>query len=211
MRPVTISETGVLRWSGRVLTAIELERVREPVREIRIPPRTIITPSAADWIRATGAVVTEETPEPVAAVGGWCCSSEKPFLPVETALAGLSRDGISFAAWPTGNGEPLAQWVRWLAEHLAAGECAGAVAFCQDAALAVCVANKVATIRAAAVANGNQVKVAFQSFAANWLAVTVPGPTFFEIRQILRTIATTPKPECPPNAAEILAELEQRG
>jgi hypothetical protein len=211
MRPVTISEPGVLRWSGRVLTAIELERVREPVREIRIPLRTIITPSAADWIRSCGAVVIEETVAPSARIGGWCCSSEKPFPPVETALAGLARDGISFAAWPAANGEPLAQWVRWLAENVASGECAGAIAFCQDAALAVCVANKVATIRAAAVANGNQVKAAFQGFAANWLAVTVPGPTFFEIRQILRTIATPPKPECPPNTAEILAELEQRG
>ena len=94
---------------------------------------------------------------------------------------------------------------------MANGNGTGAVVFCHDAILAACVANKVAAVRGAAVVNADQVRVALRGFAANWLAVTVPGPTFFEIRHILRTVAATPVQECPGTVAEVLAELERRG
>ena len=83
----------------------------------------------------------------------------------------------------------------------------GRVLFCQDAALDCCLANK-GGLRAAAVSNAVQAGRALKAMGANLIVVEVPGRTFFEIRQILRTAAGAGAPVCPPEVARFILEIE---
>jgi ribose 5-phosphate isomerase RpiB len=79
--------------------------------------------------------------------------------------------------------------------------------FCADPSLVCCVINKVAGLRAAAVATVAQAARATLTLGANVLAVEMPGRTFFEVRQILRTLLVG-EVMCPPGVACTLGELD---
>jgi ribose 5-phosphate isomerase RpiB len=82
------------------------------------------------------------------------------------------------------------------------------VVFCDDAGLLCCVANKVAGLRAALANTVAQAAQATLTLGANLLAVEMPGRTFFEVRQILRTCCSAAAPACPAGVACTLQELD---
>ena len=59
-----------------------------------------------------------------------------------------------------------------------------------------------------AVATVGQAARATLTLAANLLAVEMPGRTFFEVRQILRTLYAPAPPACPDGVACTLRELD---
>ena len=77
----------------------------------------------------------------------------------------------------------------------------------QPAGLACCVANKVPGLRAVPVTTLQQAARATLNLAANLLVVEMPGRTFFEIRQTLRTLINLTHP-CPDGVACTLTELD---
>jgi ribose 5-phosphate isomerase RpiB len=93
-----------------------------------------------------------------------------------------------------------------LAETLVANY-VGGVIFTGDAAIAMCIANKVAGVRAAYVVNVIQATRAKKNLGANLFAIEMPGPTFFEMRQMLKTIVTSPV-QCPDEVVKTLKELD---
>ena len=126
----------------------------------------------------------------------------------EDALLALVREGLTFREFPLEANQLLCRWAKAVAECLARGECAGGVLFCDDPGLVSCVANKVSGLRSAPVTTVAQAIQATTTLAVNLLVVEMPGRTFFEIRQILRTAATTGKPDSPVTIAQQLRELE---
>ncbi|HMC89706.1 MAG TPA: hypothetical protein VKI17_09160, partial [Gemmataceae bacterium] len=97
-----------------------------------------------------------------------------------------------------------------VAKCVAQGECKGSIVFCHDAGLLCCVANKLAGLRAVPVASAVQAARAGQFLGANLVATEVAGRTFFEIRQILRTICVPGELTCPAEVACTLKELDDR-
>jgi ribose 5-phosphate isomerase RpiB len=81
------------------------------------------------------------------------------------------------------------------------------VVFCEDPGLVCCVANKVAGLRAVAVSTISQAARATLTLNANLLAVEMPGRTYFEVRQILRTLCNG-SGICPEGVACTLQELD---
>jgi hypothetical protein len=86
-------------------------------------------------------------------------------------------------------------------------ECLGGILFCRDAGLVCCVANKLPGLRAVAVASVAQAARATLAVGANLVAVEMPGRTFFEVRQILRTLCQAGA-ACPSGLACSLQELD---
>jgi hypothetical protein len=127
---------------------------------------------------------------------------------VECAVRAVRREGLVVREWPAPGRELTCRWARAVAECVAAGECSGGVLFCADPGLVCCVANKVPGLRAAAVATVQQAARATLSLAANLLVVEMPGRTFFELRQILRTLCVARRPLCPDGVACTLRELD---
>jgi ribose 5-phosphate isomerase RpiB len=161
-----------------------------------------------DELKAKGVRVSRVTESEVAgsARGKWFCVQEKCDSVVDAAVSALRREGVSLSALQT-DANNAATWARDVAMQVGNGEYGGGVAFCANAALFCCVANKVAGIRAAVVAGAAQTAKALATIGANLLAVEMPGRTLFEARQILKTAASS-KAACPGAVLNLLAEIE---
>lgn len=210
-RPTQNDGHAVLHWAGKVLTADDLRTRLNGHRELWISRGTVVTPLAADDLRARGVTIVRREPvaeEKRTSKAVWGIAQDRPNGIVQSAVQAAKRDGL-----PVGDlhlaGEPCsAAWAKALAECVARGDCQGCVVFCEDAGLLCCVANKLAGLRAASVNNVAQAARAVLTVGANLVAVESFGRTFFELRQILRTVCTT-RSACPAAVANVLQELER--
>lgn len=138
--------------------------------------------------------------------GKWAFASEGR-LPValQTALAALGRDGLTPELLTN---VPVAtpQGIRGLAASILDGRFARVVIGTKEAALVVCLANKMNGIRAAAVDSVHQAENALRSIGVNLLVIDPTARTYFELRQILRLCATW-SAACPMEFASQLEEL----
>jgi hypothetical protein len=175
-------------------------------------PRTVVTPLAADELRARGVRIRYEEAAPVEAAaavtpGQWGYTQEGADPAVDAAVQALARDGVALRALAPASRSPW-EWAQAVAECIARAECAGGVVFCGDPALVCCVANKLSGLRAAAVLSVAQATRARAKLGANLLAVEMPGRTFFEVRQILKAACGNGAIPCPPDLAAALKELD---
>jgi ribose 5-phosphate isomerase RpiB len=198
--------SGALDWPERVLTARDLERHLNGHGELTVRPDAVVTPLAEERLRLDGVRLVRRpatNPDPAARL--WLVCQERPFPLVESAVKALARDGLRLSDAGGGCG---AVWFREVAACVARGDCEGGVVFCGDPALACCVANKVPGVRAAAAATVAQAARAWRVLAANLIAVEMPGRTFFEVRQILRTLGRSARSVCGGETGATLRELD---
>jgi ribose 5-phosphate isomerase RpiB len=197
----------VLHWPGRVLTAEDLRRSLNGHRRLVLTASAVITPLAAEQIRADGICVSrrpiEEQPAPSVR---WSYAQDRPHVVVQSAIQALEREGVSLRELKVQDQSSACRWARAAAECVAQGDCGGGVVFCDDAGLLCCVSNKVAGLRAAVANSVAQAARAVRTIAANLLAVEMPGRTFFEVRQILRICCSAAV--CPAALAGTLQELD---
>jgi len=195
--------SSVLVWPKRLLSADDLRRHLTSQRELVLLPKTVVTPLAADELKAKGVRVSWQVPGAVAVEsakpGTWIYAQEKHEPMVASVLLALERDGIKL---PSINGS-----ARTLAETILRGSHAGGILFTADSALACCIANKVAGIRAATGFSVLQVTRAKKTLGANFYAVEVPGRTFFELRQMLKSIVADGS-RCTDELAGVFKELD---
>jgi hypothetical protein len=205
----TSADGAVLRWPGRVLTARDLRHSWNGHQELVLLPGTVITPLAAEELRDNAVRVTRQVKEPtrVASVP-WGYAEDRPGALVRSAVQALGREGLLLRELPPDKRGLPCRWARAVADCVAHGECRGGVVFCDDPGLVCCVANKLAGLRAVAVCTVGQAAKAARSLGSNLVAVEMPGRTFFEVRQILRTICTAGEPACPAGVACTLGELD---
>jgi ribose 5-phosphate isomerase RpiB len=200
----------VLRWSDRVVTADELRRSLNGHREIVVHEKAIITPLAAEALRASGIQVSRQAAdkETVQPASAWGYGQDRPYPLVRSVVQALERDGLAMSELPAPAQAQPCQWARALAHCVAKGACKGGVLFCQDAGLTCCVANKVSSLRAVAVASVAQAARALSVLAPNLVAIEMPGRTFFELRQMLRCLCSPSALGCPDEVACTLEELD---
>jgi hypothetical protein len=191
----------VLCWPRRVLSADDLRRHLTSQRELQLLPRTIVTPLAADELKARGVRITWQTPKSPAAIDAhyWGYVQERPDPAVAVAVRALERDGSKLVALTLPAEAPWSAVPR----HQP-----GVVIFCNDPALVCCVANKLSGVRAAVVTTPQTATRARQTLGANFVAIESPGRTFFELRQILRAICGNGPASCPDALARTLKELD---
>jgi len=127
---------------------------------------------------------------------------------VQSAVRALRREGHGLQELQSCGSDLACHWARAVAECVARGDCHGGVLFCQDPGLVCCVANKVPGLRAAAVTTVVQAARATLTLGANLIVVEMPGRTYFEIRQILRSLCQPDVNACPPGVACTLRELD---
>ncbi len=131
----------------------------------------------------------------------------KPSTMLQVALRSLDRNGST--------PPPLADsaagscvWARDVAECLRSGRCQAAILFCENAALACCIANKVSGVRAAAVTTIRQACRALTQLGANLLVVEMADRTYYEFKELLRMCQDGGAAACPPEVACVLKELD---
>jgi ribose 5-phosphate isomerase RpiB len=216
---------GALRWAGRVVTADGLRESLNGERELVVTPRTVITPLAADHLKANGVRVVRQdhaaapqAKQEEKQSRGWAYVLERPDQMVASVMQSLERDGVNMqelsgsrqtqVAPPGRECQTLACGLaREAAEHVIRGDYSGCVIFCQDTGLICCVANKIKGIRAAVLVSVAHARRVVIDMAPNLLALEIGRSTFFELRQILRGVCGGSM-ACPDSVAEILKELE---
>jgi ribose 5-phosphate isomerase RpiB len=201
--------TGVLSWPKRLLSADDLRRHLTSQGELALLPRTVITPLAADELRAKGIRITWQVPKPkesaTAQAGSWSYVLEKSDAVIIAAVQAVQRDGFDLAALDIAGGP--ASWAKAVAETILRAGHRGGIVFCGDPALVACIANKISGMRAAQVGSVLQTARAQKILGANLFAFEMPGRTFFEIRQMLRIIVASDG-KCPEEIAHTLKELD---
>src|SRR5207245_1737657 len=132
----------VLHWPGRVLSADDLRRSLNGHRQLVLAAGAVITPLAAEQIRADGIRVSRRPVEKqLAPSPGWGYAQDRSHVLVESAIRALEREGVSLKELKM-QGQPSAcRWARAVAECVARGDCRGGVVFCDDPGLLCCVAN----------------------------------------------------------------------
>jgi hypothetical protein len=218
----TSADSAVLRWTGSVLTAEDLRQSLNGHRELLLSPRAIITPMAADHLRANGVRIVRqnETSKPATQGAGpgiatWGYAQERPDPLVRNVIQAIRRDGrelkeLSILPRQTagiGEMDIACGFARAVADCIIRGDCQGVVAFCQDPGLICCLANKVPGLRAVPAISVPQSSRACKSLGANFLAIAVSGRTFFELRQMIRTLCRD-EISCSEPVAAVLKELE---
>jgi hypothetical protein len=201
--------TSVLSWPKRLLCADDLRCHLTSQRELLLLPKTIITPLAADELKAKGILISwlvQNAKDPSASKRGtWAYTQEKPDVLITSAIQALQRDGITLSALNISG--LLLIGARTLAEEIRKGSHCGGIIFCSDPGLVCCVANKIAGLRSVAVFDVTQVVRVSKTLGANLFAIEMPGRTFFEIRQMIKTIVGHAA-NCPEEVANALRELD---
>jgi hypothetical protein len=202
--------SAALHWPRRVLSARDLYQNLNGHRKLVLGRDTVLTPLAHDELRTRGLEVTRvpSVPEGSQPLPIWGCGQDRSHPLVDTAVQSLAREGIILRPLQNPGDHLPCRWAKAVAECIARGECVGGVVFCEDPGLVCCVANKVPGLRAAPVTTIHQAARATLTLAANLLAVEMPGRTFFEIRQMLRTCCTPSVLDCPDGLACTLRELD---
>ena len=211
MKDMTPSSTSVLCWPKKLLSADDLRRHLTSQRELVLLPRTVITPLAADELRAKKVRISWQVPttkdDKAPKQGAWCFAQEKPDAMIRSSIKALERDGISLTPLEiSASSASSASWARSIAEAVLTNYIGG-IAFCADPATVCCIANKVSGMRAASVLSVAQVMSSQKNLGANLFAIESPGPTFFQVRQMLKAIVAD-KPTCPDDIAKVLKELD---
>jgi hypothetical protein len=195
--------SNVLCWPNRLLSADDLRRHLTSQRELQLLPKTIVTPLAADELRAKGVRISWQVPTAKDATpakqGTWIYAQEKRDALVVAAIQALEREGLVLTTLDFTSARKIAEVV--LAQHQ------GGLVFCGDPATLCCIANKIAGVRAASVVNVAQALRAKKNVAANLVAIEMPGRTLFEIRQIVKTFVLGAA-RCPDEVANTLKELD---
>lgn len=195
-----------LEWPRRVLAFDDLRRSLNGHTEVILSRRTVVTPLADEFLRNNGIQLTRhEEPKAVPMAAHLGFAQDRAYPQVSSAIQALQREGQPLRSLPA-DGHSADRWSRAVAECIGRGDCQGGVIFCGDPGLTCCVANKLPGLRAVAVVSIAQAARATLGLGANLLAVEMPGRTFFEIRQILRTLLTATI--CPPGVACTLRELD---
>lgn len=206
------SPGGALHWQGRIVSAEALRQRLDGQAELVVAERTVITPLAADELRARGIRIVRqsdgEKPPCNESSGQWLTAQERPFPQVGAAIAILERDGHSFQQVAMETQDHPIGWAVNLARRVGDNECKGAIVFCDDPAVVSCVANKHQGVRAAAVYSVGQTARAASALGANFIAVEMPGRTLFEVRRILATFCGEQRSNCPEPIAAALKELD---
>jgi hypothetical protein len=200
MKDLPQNSTTVLCWPKKLLSADDLRRHLTSQRELLLLPRTIITPLAADELRAKKVKLTWQATSatPSTKQNDWCYALEKPDALILSAINALERDGLLLNRIEF-------NVARKFAASMSTGQ--GGIVFCDDPATWCCIVNKIAGIRAVSVLAVRQIVRAQKHLGANFYAIEIPGPTFFELRQMLKAIVSG-VPACPVETASLLKELD---
>jgi hypothetical protein len=124
------------------------------------------------------------------------------------ALAAFRSVDANLRRLPNCGPESPLVWAIRTAGYLVRGEVAGIVVFSGMPAVVTCVANKLPGVRGAVGSTAADTKQLLATLAMNWLAIGVPGPTYFEMRQMIHACRSSTM-TCPADVRLVTAELDR--
>jgi hypothetical protein len=201
----------VLTWTARVLTEADLRRAWQGETIVEVGRRTVVTPLAREHLRTNSVALTWRSDAEIKTPAiGWALAVETQDTRALSVIRVLSGEGRAHTLLEGPEKNTRSHWYGILAERVGSGATRGVMVYCSDAAVCVCIAAKVPGVRPAAAISAAQAARVLLTLGCNFLAIETVGRTFFEMRQITRTVCDSGKPEAPPEVATVLKELDGR-
>ncbi len=170
---------GVGVFAGRLFALRHAEAIAAGTREVRLAPRTVVTPLARDLLKQRGIAlrpVAEGESARVAHAGEWAFANEGA---AESGLLAALRRALLDESWTAIDAPPGAA-ARWVAE----APHRGALVLTDEASVSVWRACQVAGVRAASADDLDAVARAVRRLGVNLLVVEHPGKSISWIRQL---------------------------
>lgn len=188
------SDAGVL-IADQIITQDVLAAVPPGTRRVRIAPRAIITPSARDALRTRNIEFVRDTGSSASsAVVRWQLLQTVAVPQVDKLTAEATSTGT---AWDRRLLGLPAEAARQGVSALCRAEAAGVLVLSSEPELVVCLANRNDKVRAAVASGPACVTRIRKSLGANLLAINPAGHSYFELKNLLRAIASGGAPAVP--------------
>lgn len=189
------SHRGVKTFSEPVLTQEILKNALNGATQIRIGPRTVLTPSARDYLKTSGIVCIREQPAASnSAKDRWQAIVAKASSQAASAVENLRASGAEWEYRLSGTTIEAAQQA---VSTLCRGESTGIVVFAEQPELVACIANRTRRIRAAAVCDVTGVASAKGNLGVNLLVINPVGKSVHELKNLLKTFTAGGAPVPP--------------
>jgi hypothetical protein len=192
--PVVQAETAVVDVDLPVITAeILAERLR-PGQTVRIGRRSILTPSARDWLAARKISCTR-----ISGVNAASMTAASRWHVVVTAVTpAVATLRQSLAGWKTELLGTPKEAAEYAVRVLCTGEADGVLGLCHAAESVACLANRHPKVRAAVLAAPGDLQELIAQLGPNLLVVNPRGKSFVDLRNLLRSVGGLGKPKEPP-------------
>lgn len=177
---------------GRLFGRRHAEAVAAGTREVRVAPRTVVTPLARDLLKQRGIAIRHAAggaSSRVVHAGEWAFANEGA---AESGLVAALRRSLLDESWIELEAPPGAA-ARWVAES----PHRGALVVTDEASIAVWRACQVAGVRAATADDPDAVARAVRRLGVNLLVVEPPGKSISWIRQLGTTFRRAGAPARP--------------
>lgn len=191
--PVVKSSPLVIDLDVPVVTANLLAERLRGSQAVRIGRRSVITPSARDWLaskkiswtRGTGNASTEPS-----ATARWQ-------LVLTTVTPAITTLRPTLTGWKS----ELLGTPKEAADHslrvICTGEADGVLGLCGSAETVACLANRNPKIRAAVLNTALELPALVEHLGPNLLVINPRGKSFVELRNLVRAVETLAKPQAP--------------
>jgi hypothetical protein len=195
--------SGGLLLTDSVITAKLLEEKVNGAAEVQFSPRSILTPSARDYLHQRAIRWRRATGQPTAGANRsvWKAIIVQSGAAVAAALDDASKSGA--VEWRRQTAGDSIEAAELATSALCRGEAVGVVVLAGQPHSLVCRANRNRHVRAAVVASSRCVQAARQQLGANLFCIDPEGKSQFELRNLLRDAAADAAPQPPPGWKEL--------
>jgi hypothetical protein len=176
-----------------VITEHTLLAAAQSAESITVGPRSVLTPSAHDYLRSRN-ITWSRTQDGVSAPSG---VSRLLIISSEPDPAGVDRTQVTdslLMPWETRTLTTDSQAAQAAVEHATSARRNLVVVACGCAARVACLANRDARVRAAVVDATADAQRLSRTLSANVLCVESRAKTSFELRHLIRSILQLPVP-----------------
>ncbi|MBN1909644.1 MAG: hypothetical protein JW818_07895 [Pirellulales bacterium] len=204
--PVRDDQTLVI--TDRVVSMADLNGSLGRVRRVVVPPGAVVTPAVRDLLQDRSIALQYDTPGASALLGG--CSkltvvaALTSFNPASLVEA-LCGDGLAAVAETS---KCLIETTDRLAESLLKKPDALAVILTPHVAAAVCLANRLPSLRAVSASDAESAVDAARSVGANVLVVCPKRKTPFQLQRIVGRFAASGPYDCPESLRDRLGSVK---
>ncbi len=191
--PALSDDTFVL--ADRVVTLAQLDGLAPAVRRLVVPAGAVVTPAVRDHLRRRRMALeyqgaSEETAQGPCQLAVWNVSKRYDPSPL---MAILRQETVPAHLHTS---ECLIATTDALAAEVARADTVGLI-LTRQPAVALCLANRHAGVRAVLGLDGPQVAAHLASVGGNVLAVDWSGPTLFQIKQMASELCRAAPRACP--------------
>lgn len=192
--PPSAPGAGPIELLAAVLTAEQLaERVR-PGQAVRIGARTLLTPTARDWLKTHKVSWSRLSPNAVVSGGNWQLLASTVTPAVRTLQDAVRRESPGWKQSLVGSATEAADAA---VRAVTTAEVHGVLVITSQPEAVACLANRSPKIRAAVVTSADQLRLLAASLGPNVLAANPAGRSFIDLRNLVRGCAALGRPQAP--------------